>query len=112
MVTTFSHRRPCQGDTVTIRVVLDQPATAMYFNFAIGGAAGNPYSLTCMSRIYFPASSDGLTWEITTTYPYQTTLGFGYRIVWRQENGSVAYNEYATVNGSGFSACAYPPSSP
>jgi len=118
---TISHRRPCQGDSVTVSVTVrgDAPASAMYFNFAIGNdqPGFNPKGLICIGPKHYmalvsTAGNGDQTWAATVTYNETTRDGFGYRIVAKNEAGNVSYTELATVPGSGFGACAYPPSSP
>lgn len=81
----------------------------MYFRFANGTCTPEKHPFSYLGL----DSSGNEIWEATATYTGTPTVNFGYRIVARQDSGTVSIIEPTTAGTSPFgSGCEYPPGAP
>lgn len=95
-----SHRRPCSGDMVTVRVTVNEaaPAASMYFRFANG---------SCFPQQQMAQVSTNV-WEATIQFNGPTTEVFGYRIDATNAGGSSSAVKLSTTSGAPFGGCDGP----
>jgi len=110
-----THRRPCQGDIVTVRATFspDSPISGMYFRFALGDESEGR-SMSCMGK--YPMQNVGNNvWEATVAYTQTARYAFGYQIVAANPEGNIAFTELSTGGSGGYfnySSCKNPPDAP